>query len=54
MNFYETIYGTTKFGFHKFTSTRQSSEFLEVAKNSYYHSHNFVLKQWTIVKPDIK
>ena len=39
--FYETIYGTTKFEFWKFTSTKESSAFLEVIKNTYYHSFNF-------------
>ena len=32
MFFYETIYGTTKFEFYKFTSTKESSAFLEVVK----------------------
>ena len=42
--FYETIYGTTKFEFYKFTSTKESSEILEVVKKTYSHSHKFDLK----------
>ena len=44
MFFYETIYGTTKFEFYKFTSTKENSAFLEVVKNTYYNSHHFDLK----------
>ena len=32
--FYETIYRTTKFEFHKFTSTKENSAFLEMVKNT--------------------
>ena len=44
MFFYETIYGTTKFEFCKFTSTEESSVFLEVVQKAYYHSQNFDFK----------
>ena len=40
----ETIYGTTKFEFHKYTSTKESSAFLEVVINTYYRSLHFDLK----------
>ena len=40
----ETIYGTTKFEFYKFTYTKESSAILEVVKKSYYHSNHFDLK----------
>ena len=50
-SFYETIYGTSKFEFCKFTSKKESSAFLEVVKNTYYHSHH--LKYWAIDNNDI-